>query len=281
MRRGRQAPEFIGRLVHRAQRRDRIQRGRQVVEADQRHVVGHAQRRRCRPSAAPKAIWSLAAKIAVKRWRLSQQAVHRQQAAVLVELARHHQRRVEGDAGGLERGAVAAQALVGVGVARVAGDEGDAPVAQLEQVLRGQPRRPRSCRSSAKTGPAPSGCGRSPRRAAPWRRPSAPGRVRRPVSTMMPSTRRERSTSMQRASLGGIPVAADEQRAVAGRVEFVLDAAQRRAVERAVDRLGDHADAQRAPAGQAARHRVGHEAQLGNGLVDRAASCLADRRPCR
>jgi hypothetical protein len=75
-----------------------------------------------------------------------------------------------------------------------------------------------------------------------------------------------------------IPLATDKQRAVARLFEFILDAAQRHPVEGAVDRLGDHADAQRAPARQAARHRVGHKAQLRDRPVDRLLLLATDHR---
>jgi predicted esterase len=68
--------ELVGGVVHRAQRRQRVARGGHVVEADDRDVLGTRMPRRCIPCRRPSAIWSLAAKTAVKRWRGVQQPVH-------------------------------------------------------------------------------------------------------------------------------------------------------------------------------------------------------------
>ena len=76
----------------------------------------------------------------------------------------------------------------------------------------------------------------------------------------------------------GIEMPADEQGAVAGAAQRVLDAAQGDAVERAVDAERDHAHAVGAPAGQPTRHRIRHEAEFGDGRVDGVALLDADHR---
>ncbi len=72
------------------------------------------------------------------------------------------------------------------------------------------------------------------------------------------------------------PVSADEERGIVGPEQALLDRGQRHAIERAVDRLGHHADAHRLATRQRARHRVRHELQLGDRGFDGSHLRFAD-----
>ena len=263
--------------MHGAQRGDRVDGAGDIVEADQRDIVGHVQLAPVQRQRGAEGHLVVGGEDGGVGLAAVEQPLHRHAAAFLVELARQHQAGVEGQAGGFQRGAVAAQALAGVGVAGVARDEGDAPVAQREQVVGGQSRALEVVECQRVQARRLQAAARHHHRQA--LRVGRQRCVRQAPGEHDDAVDAARTQHLDAARfLRHAPVAADEQRAVAGARELFLDAAQRAAEEGAVDGLRHHAHAQRAPAGQPARHRVGHEAQLRDGLVDGPALVVADHR---
>jgi hypothetical protein len=265
------------RMVHRGQRRQRKARNGQVVEADHRDIVRHLQSAPVQAQAGTEGHLVVGREDGAEGPTAVEQATDCGQATFLLKRAGYHERRFVAEACCLDRRAIAPQPLVGIGVGWVAGDEGDLPVPQGQQMVGREPGAFEVVEVQRRElGTCELAAGDDHRHRLG---DVAQRRVAEPTGQHDDAVDPTRAQGLDAASLfRRIPLATDEQRAVTRPVEFILDAAQRHAVEGAVDRLGDDADAQGAPTGQAAGHRVGHEAELCDRLVDRLLLLATDHR---
>ena len=265
------------RLAHGGHRRRRVGCTRQVVDADDGHVVRHAHAAPVHRHARTEGGLVVGGEHRGEGLAAVEQPVHRQQAAAFQEVALHDQLRPQRHAGLAQRALVAGAAFGGVGVVGRAGDVGDAPVAEAEQVARGEVAADFLVeREGAHLRRIELPAGDDDRLVACELGDLPVVEVAGEDDQAVDAPRHQQAHAL--GLLGRVPVAADDDRRIAGAGQTGLDALHGAAVERALDVLREDAHRHRRARLQAAREQVGAEIEPADRLFDGAALVGSDPR---